>query len=231
LCSFKTGTRPERAKIWGDKTALTKAADVYAVFERYIDGEVPRLPWCESAIQLETLPIKKFLKKMNHNGWLTINSQPRVNGEPSSDPAVGWGAPDGYVYQKAYLEFFTTQQNFEKLIRVAQDQPRLTYTGVNVKGKSVTNCKSSQSVNAVTWGVFPGREIIQPTVVDSSLFVSVWKDEAFALWLSQWQAVYDAGSPSFQTIADVHDNYFLVNIVDNDFIKGDIFAFMERVIG
>jgi methylenetetrahydrofolate reductase (NADPH) len=33
-------------------------------------------------------------------------------------------------------------------------------------------------VNVVTWGVFPGREIIQPTVVDAASF-SVWKDEAF----------------------------------------------------
>lgn len=28
--------------------------------------------------------------------------------------------------------------------------------------------------NAVTWGVFPGKEIIQPTVVDPISFVS-WK--------------------------------------------------------
>lgn len=33
-------------------------------------------------------------------------------------------------------------------------------------------------VNAVTWGVFWGREIIQPTVVDHTSFM-IWKDEAF----------------------------------------------------
>ena len=29
-------------------------------------------------------------------------------------------------------------------------------------------------VNAVTWGVFPGREIVQPTVVDAVSF-GIWK--------------------------------------------------------
>lgn len=32
----------------------------------------------------------------------------------------------------------------------------------------------SVSPNAVTWGVFPGKEIVQPTVVDPISFIS-WK--------------------------------------------------------
>jgi len=229
LCSFKTGKVEERLKIWG--ATPTKPKDVFDVFERYIDAEVPRLPWCETAIALETIPIKRSLKKMNSHGFLTINSQPRVNGESSNDPAVGWGGKDGYVYQKAYLEFFTSPQNLERLMKLTTECPSLTYTAVDVKGKSYSNLKlSDKGVNAVTWGVFPGREIIQPTVVDSGLFVTVWKDEAFALWKSQWQAIYPKSSPSWDLIEDIHDTFFLVNIVDNDFVKGDIFGFMERLI-
>ena len=41
----------------------------------------------------------------------------------------------------------------------------------------------TECANAVTWGVFPGREVLQPTVVDPISF-RVWKDEAFRLWLS-----------------------------------------------
>ena len=33
-------------------------------------------------------------------------------------------------------------------------------------------------VNAVTWGVFPGKEVVQPTVVDPHSF-SVWKVTLF----------------------------------------------------
>jgi hypothetical protein len=35
-----------------------------------------------------------------------------------------------------------------------------------------------QGVQAVTWGVFPGKEIAQPTVVDPEAFLA-WKTEAF----------------------------------------------------
>ena len=35
------------------------------------------------------------------------------------------------------------------------------------------------SVNAVTWGVFPGKEVVQPTVVDPHSF-SVWKVHCLA---------------------------------------------------
>jgi methylenetetrahydrofolate reductase (NADPH) len=47
---------------------------------------------------------------------------------------------------------------------------------------NLTNCKS-ESPNAVTWGVFPGKEIVQPTVVDPISFVSwkVWKNLCFKL--------------------------------------------------
>lgn len=37
----------------------------------------------------------------------------------------------------------------------------------------ITNC-SPQNAIAVTWGVFPGKEIIQPTVVDPVAF-TYWK--------------------------------------------------------
>lgn len=43
---------------------------------------------------------------MNLNGLLTTNSQPRIFAVPSSDKIYGWGPPGGYVFQKAYLEFF-----------------------------------------------------------------------------------------------------------------------------
>ena len=47
-------------------------------------------------------------------------------------------------------------------------------TGNSFQGQAdYTNCDESQPI-AVTWGVFPGKEIIQPTVVDPVSFLS-WK--------------------------------------------------------
>lgn len=43
------------------------------------------------------------------------------------------------------------------------------------------------------------------------------QDEAFALWIEQWAKLYEEESPSRMIIKYIHDNYFLVNLVDNDF--------------
>lgn len=197
LCSFKTGSAEDRRKLWG--AAPSTLRDIYEVFVSYLEGAIPRLPWCENAILLETLSIKTRLVNMNRAGFLTINSQPRINGAPSDDPAVGWGGKGGYVYQKAYLEFFTSFENMQKLLALTPQFPALTYHATNAKGEVLTNVHTERGVNAVTWGVFPAKEIVQPTVVDPMSFM-VWKDEAFALWNSQWQSVYAPNSVSHQLI-------------------------------
>ena len=54
------------------------------------------LPWSEmDSLQLETGYIKDQLVALNRKGFLTINSQPGVNGVCSTDPKVGWGGPNG----------------------------------------------------------------------------------------------------------------------------------------
>lgn len=52
-------------------------------------------------------------------------------------------------------------------------QPSITYMAVNQAGDVHANI-TPQDVNAVTWGVFPAKEVIQPTVVDPQSF-NVWK--------------------------------------------------------
>lgn len=45
----------------------------------------------------------------------TINSQPQVNAAKSSDEKYGWGPSNGYVYQKAYIEFFVPKEVMKML--------------------------------------------------------------------------------------------------------------------
>ena len=203
----------DRQKLWG---LPTKHEDVYDVFVRFLDGgKVNTLPWCEQSPAPETSAIASNLKLLNGNGYLTINSQPAVDGRPSTDPEVGWGGPGGFVYQKAYVEFFCSPAKLKVLLEELDRHPNLSYHAVNVKGQEYTNARGG--VNAVTWGVFPGREIVQPTVVDAVSF-GIWKDEAFELWLTQWASAYEEGSQSRAVIQDIHDTFFLVNIVDNDYV-------------
>lgn len=202
--------------------------DVFAVFAGFCQGKVRQLPWSEGTMREETLRISEPLVALNESGFLTINSQPRVNGAPSEDKAVGWGKAGGYVYQKAYVEFFVAPERLEKLLECLAGFPSISYQAVNHKGHMFTNVDDNQ-VNAVTWGVFPGSEILQPTVVDPMSFM-IWKEEAFDLWLTDWADRYPAGNPAQAVLKGIYDNYYLVNIVDNDYINGDLFKVFAPLI-
>ncbi|CAG8744124.1 7025_t:CDS:2, partial [Racocetra persica] len=92
-------------------------------------------------------------------------------------------------------------------------------------GDLKTNTQS-EGPNAVTWGVFPGKEIIQPTIVEAVSFMA-WKDEAFELW-NEWAKIYDPDSVSAKLITQIADNWYLINIVHNDFHDGSgIFRIFE----
>lgn len=58
------------------------------------------LPWAEGPAAKETSFISEPLARINELGFLTINSQPVVDGVKSSHPVHGWGPRNGYVYQK-----------------------------------------------------------------------------------------------------------------------------------
>jgi len=73
---------------------------------------------------------------------------------------------------------------------------------------------------ALTWGVFPHREIIQPTVFDPDTFL-VWKDEAFLLWKTVWADTYEEDSHSYDLLESVFDTFYLVAIIDDAYVDGD----------
>lgn len=66
------------------------------------------MPWNDDELSPETNLITEQLEAINKRGVLTINSQPNVNGAPSSDSKVGWGSPNGYIYQKVRICFWIT---------------------------------------------------------------------------------------------------------------------------
>ncbi|XP_010524471.1 PREDICTED: methylenetetrahydrofolate reductase 1 [Tarenaya hassleriana] len=202
---------------------LKSIEDVQEKFKEYCLGNLRSNPWSElDGLQPETNIINEELGKINSKGFLTINSQPSVNGEKTDSPAVGWGGPGGYVYQKAYLEFFCSKDNLDTLVEKCKACPSITYMAVNKDGNWVSNIGQSD-VNAVTWGAFPGKEIIQPTIVDPASF-KIWKDEAFETWSRSWASLYPEDDPSRKLLEEVKSSYYLVSLVDNDYIHGDIFS-------
>jgi hypothetical protein len=76
------------------------------------------------------------------------------------------------VYQ-AYLEFFVSPGLLDRLLAHIERDSNITYYVINKSGDLRTNTHS-EGPNAVTWGVFPGKEIIQPTIVEAVSFMA-WK--------------------------------------------------------
>jgi methylenetetrahydrofolate reductase (NADPH) len=204
-------------------TPLKNVEDIHEKFKKYCLGKLRSSPWSElDGLQPETRIINEQLGKINIKGFLTINSQPAVNGEKSDSSSVGWGGPGGYVYQKAYVEFFCSREKLDALVDKCKASPSLTYMAVNKEGNWISNVRQT-AVNAVTWGVFPAKEIIQPTVVDPASFM-VWKDEAFEIWSRGWASLFPEGDPSRKLLEEVQSSYYLVSLVDNDYVHGDLFA-------
>ena len=76
---------------------LNSSKDVNAIFANYCGGGLTTHPWSElEGLQPETVQINEKLVELNKSGFLTINSQPAVNGEKSDSPSVG-------MYHTSYL--------------------------------------------------------------------------------------------------------------------------------
>jgi len=70
---------------------------------------------------------------------------------------------------------------------------------------------------------------LQPTVVDINSFF-VWKDEAFSLWNSHWASNFLEESPSFKILNHISSTFYLVSIVENDYVNGDLFDVCNKFI-
>lgn len=124
-CQSKT---EECREIWGHPANIEEISDL---FSRYVQGGLPSLPWSDAQLKPESSVIQKNLAELNTLGYLTINSQPSVDGAPSSDPKFGWGPKDGWVYQKAYLEFFVDKARLDCLVGEMDKTSSITYYAVN----------------------------------------------------------------------------------------------------
>ncbi|GAA6026943.1 hypothetical protein JCM8097_005983 [Rhodosporidiobolus ruineniae] len=218
----------EALKLWGTPTT---EADVSRVFSSYLRGTLTCNPWSEEPLRAETATISSHLIEMNDaRHWWTVGSQPAVDGAPSADAVHGFGPKGGYVYQKAFVEFFLTGSELDELerrSRADEDERRrsgegddglIKWMAGNAAGEFRTNMGRGD-VNAVTWGVFGGKEIITTTLIEEMSF-KAWNEEAFALF-REWSYLYAAASPSRAFLRAVHDSRWLVSVVHHDYKDRD----------
>ncbi|KAF9520531.1 hypothetical protein BS47DRAFT_1287077 [Hydnum rufescens UP504] len=198
---------------WGHPKSIPHLQNL---FLSYLNSKIPTTPFSPETLSAESSSILPHLLQLTRRNWWTVASQPAVDASPSSDPIVGWGPRGGYVFQKAFVEFFCDKSGVEWLRKRVQerDSALITYYAANAKGDLLSNV-SEETRNAVTWGVFPGQEIAQPTVIERDSFLA-WKTEAFATW-AQWAVFYPPYSEERRLLENVRNERWLVSVVHHDF--------------
>ncbi|KEP53927.1 methylenetetrahydrofolate reductase [Rhizoctonia solani 123E] len=198
---------------WGRPTTEQELSDLFLA---YLNDTTSTTPFSPEPLSDESATILPHLVSLTKKGLWTVASQPAVDGALSSDPVIGWGPRDGRVFQKSFVEFFATEADLEKVAQAIEDSGDgwLTFFAGNNEDGFLTNIPDSGS-NAVTWGVFPGKEIAQPTIIDRDSFLA-WKDDAFMIW-HDFGLCYPPDSPTRKLLEDVINTRWLVNIIHHDY--------------
>ncbi|XXH00326.1 phosphoribosylformylglycinamidine synthase [Hypoxylon texense] len=219
----------QAVSLWGYPT---KREDINELFVRHLKGELAAIPWSEEEFNEETKMITDPLIRLNSKGWWTVASQPAVNGLRSSDPVFGWGPQQGFVFQKAFVEFFIPSAEWKILherLQSPEVKDSVCLYAANAAGDFVSSDDTGgltangevkeSSTNAVTWGVFPGKEIITPTIIEEVSF-RAWSEEAFGIF-GEWAQVYGKGSDSERLLEKAMTDSWLVNIIHHDYVEKD----------
>ena len=53
------------------------------------------------------------------------------------------------------------------------------------------------------------------------------QEEAFQLWTQEWGCLYPEGSKSRSILEDIAKTWYLVSVVENDYINGDLFSVFD----
>jgi methylenetetrahydrofolate reductase (NADPH) len=207
-------------KLWGHPTSR---ADITSLFISHISGTLSAIPWSEEGLNEETNTIKSHLLALNQKGWWTVASQPAIDGLKSSDSTFGWGPKNGFVFQKAFVELFVPKEDLEALLtkmRADDTKELVSFYASNSKGEFLSSDDGAGgSTNAVTWGSFPGKEIITPTIIEEVSF-RAWAEEAFGIW-SEWSRVYtgvgEEKKKSREVIEGMADQVWLVNVIHHGY--------------
>eukprot|EP00136_Aspergillus_niger_P003881 XP_001393897.2 methylenetetrahydrofolate reductase [Aspergillus niger CBS 513.88] len=226
-------------RIWG--YPVTRE-DISTLFRRHVSGELHMVPWSEggaeedsNGLNAETAIIQpELLTLIDKKGWWTLASQPAINGVRSDDPVFGWGPPgEGFVFQKPFVEFFCPTKDYLTVLKPLLQKhghEKLAWFATNVKGDFESSLPGPNTddpdpidinpanVNAVTWGVFRGKEIVTPTIIEEVSF-RAWGDEAYRIW-DEWRRIYPKNSATERFLDDTKNDVWLVCVVGQEFGAG-----------
>jgi methylenetetrahydrofolate reductase (NADPH) len=124
------------------------------------------------------------------------------------------------VYQKGYVEFFCSPDALPGVTSNLQACKSLSFMTASAAGK----VEGSSATTGVAWGSFPDSEVKQALVTCADGFAA-WSKEAFDLW-DMWADELEAGSPGKTVIDNIKNSWYLVSVVENNYVSGDVFSFL-----
>ncbi|RSH85189.1 hypothetical protein EHS25_004996 [Saitozyma podzolica] len=213
----RTPQAAQALKDWGTPTTPADLSNLFTAYLRALPS-TPTTPFCDLPLSPESTTILPHLLALNSadmQHW-TVGSQPAVDSARSDDAVHGWGPTGGYVFQKAFVEFFVPAQEVERLEERLKrtNNEQISMYAANKEGDFKTNTLKD-AVNAVTWGVFPGQEIVQSTIIEETSFLA-WKEEAFDIW-SEWSLLYPRSSPARKLLEGIASDWWLVSLIHHDY--------------
>lgn len=190
--------------------------DLTQIFLDHLHSKIPTTPFSLTPLSPESLTILSHLERLTKRGWWTVGSQPAVDGASSVDEVFGWGPRSGYVFQKGFVEFFCCTKDVETIERKVEEKGNgwVHWFAGNSKGYCKGNVPEGDR-NAVTWGIFPGQEVIQTTIIEKESFLS-WKNEAFSIW-ENWASFYRPESEERKLLEGIRKERWLVSVVHHDY--------------
>ncbi|KAI0094054.1 methylenetetrahydrofolate reductase-domain-containing protein [Irpex rosettiformis] len=223
-----TISRNQALAQWGNPRT---EEDISRLFIRYLHSKLATTPFSPVPLSPESLVIIRHLERLTERGWWTVGSQPAIDGADSSDEVVGWGPKGGYVYQKSFVEFFVEKEDVDRIEKRVQEQGQgwVNYFAANLEGDLRTNV-TDDGRNAVTWGVFPGQEVAQSTIIEKESFLA-WKEEAFGIW-AEWASYYSPDSDERKLLDNIRQKRWLVSVIHHDFKKPEaLWSFLYGIWG
>ena len=218
--NLKLHTPEQIVQTWGTPENTN---DISKLFMEYLSGKINVLPWVDTEISSETALIQEELFELNQRGWFTLASQPAVNACPSTDKILGWGPSNGYLFQKAFVEFFIPKKDWDEKLapKLSQhiEEKTITFYKGDRSGNITSNLPIGEnhqnSKTAITWGVFPSKEVLQPTVIDYESF-KAWNEEAFLLWVD-WARCYKKDTEAYKLLESIYKDHYLISMIYHDF--------------
>ncbi|KAL9594342.1 MAG: hypothetical protein Q9219_007078 [cf. Caloplaca sp. 3 TL-2023] len=215
---------PARARtLWGEPISPSA---ITHLFTSHLSGKNPtQLPWSDDsspALSRETAIIRDHLLTLTTTrNWLTIASQPAVDGFLSTDSIHGWGPAKGFVFQKPFVEFFCASSDWHYRLRPYLTSPpvapEISYYAGHPSGAFETS-EDRDAVHAVTWGSFLGQEITTATMVEEVSF-QAWCREAFGRW-EEWAKCCRNGKAR-EFLRGWKEELVLINVIGHSYQQGE----------